>query len=77
AARTIFPDPVESIRIVSSEMRWNNRHGPGVSQRPGTVPLAWKISFDDEVIRSNTSPSRAVAWVDIQTGNVTAMEYRH
>jgi hypothetical protein len=77
AAREVYPESVESIRILSSEMRWNNRHRSGASQRPGTVPVAWKILFNDDVIRSNASLPLAVAWVDIQTGNVTAIEYRH
>ena len=77
AAKTRFPESVESIRIISAEIRWNNRHNPGVSQRPGSVPLAWKVLFDDATIRADPSLPQAVGWVDIQTGNVTDLEYRH
>jgi len=77
AAKTVYPDSVENVRILSSEMRWNNGHAPGTSQRPGTVPLAWKVVFDDATIRASPSLVPGVAWVDIQTGNVTAIEYRH
>jgi hypothetical protein len=76
-AKTMFPESVESIRIMSAEIRWNNGHNPGVSQRPGSVPLGWKVLFDDAAIRADPSLPQAVAWVDIQTGNVTEMEYRH
>ena len=77
AAKTVHPGSVESVRIVSSELRWNNQHDPGTSQRPGSVALAWKVVFDDETIRSTPSLPQGVSWVDIQTGNVTAMAYKH
>ncbi|MDD1693888.1 MAG: hypothetical protein LUQ71_04110 [Methanoregula sp.] len=76
-AKKRFPDSVESIRVLSAEMRWNNLHDPGSSQRPGSIPLEWKVVFDDDTIRSNSSLPPGVGWVDIQTGNVTGIEYRH
>jgi hypothetical protein len=77
AAKTVFPESVESVRIISADIRWNNRNTPGISQRPGSVPLSWKVLFDDATIRGDPSLPQAVGWVDIQTGNVTEMEYRH
>lgn len=77
AAKTLFPDSVGNVRILSAEIRWNNRQTPGISQRPGSVPLGWKVLFDDAVIRADPSLPLAVGWVDIQTGNVTSLEYRH
>lgn len=77
AAKTVYPDSVEDIRILSAEMRWNNQHTAGTSQRPGSVPLEWKVVFDDAAIRDDPALPRGVGWVDIQTGNVTAIEYRH
>ena len=77
AAKTVYPDSVEDIRILSAEMRWNNRHSPGISQRPGTVMLEWKVVFDDATIRADPALIPGVGWVDIQTGTVTGMEYRH
>lgn len=77
AAKAVYPDTVESIRIISADVRWNNRHGPDTAQRPGTVPLQWKIVFDDDTIRNNASLPEGTGWVDVQTGNVTTMEYRH
>jgi len=35
------------------------------------------VVFDDATIRASPSLVPGVAWVDIQTGNVTAIEYRH
>jgi hypothetical protein len=56
-------------------LRWNNQHIPGTSQRPGSVPLDWKIVFDDTTIRADPSLGVGIGWVDIQTGNVTSLDY--
>ncbi|MGA2918636.1 YcdB/YcdC domain-containing protein [Methanoregula sp.] len=77
AAKTKFPLSVESVRIISADIRWNNRHTPGITQRPGSVPLAWKVLFDDATIRADPTLPQGIGWVDIQTGNVTELEYRH
>lgn len=77
AARAEYPEQIGSVRILSSELRWNNGQMKGTIPRPGSVPLAWKIVFDDELLRTNASLARGIAWIDIQTGNVTALEYRH
>jgi len=77
AAKNLYPESVESVRILSAEIRWNNQHTPGASQRPGSIPLEWKVLFDDAAIRANPMLPQAFGWVDIQTGNVTALEYRH
>jgi len=77
AAKSRFPTSVESIRIISSQLRWNNQHIPGTSQRPGSVPLDWKIVFDDTTIRADPSLGGGIGWVDIQTGNVTSLDYVH
>lgn len=76
-AKKVFPESVGSVRILSAEMRWNNGHDPGTSQRPGSVPLAWKVVFDDATIRADNSLPNGIGWIDIQTGNVTTLEYRH
>jgi len=77
AAKDRFPTSVESIRIISSQVRWNNQHIPGTSQRPGSVSLEWKVVFDDAAIRADPSLGAGIGWVDIQTGNVTSLEYVH
>ncbi|PKG33677.1 YcdB/YcdC domain-containing protein [Methanoregula sp.] len=77
AAKVVYPEQIGSVRILSSEMRWNNGQMKATVPRPGSVPLAWKIVFDDELLRADASLAPGIAWVDIQTGNVTAIEYRH
>lgn len=76
AARSEYPDSIGNVRILSADLRWNNDH-TGTIPRPGSVPLAWKIVFDDEILRANASLAPGIAWIDIRTGNVTAIEYRH
>ena len=77
AARAKFPLPVETIRVISADIRWNNQHIAGVTQEPGSVPLAWKVLFDDATIRADPTLPQGIGWVNIQTGNVTELEYRH
>jgi hypothetical protein len=77
AAKERYPDSVESVRIISTGIRWNNRNAAGTSQRPGSVPLEWKVVFDDAAIRTDPLLAAGTGWVDIQTGNVTALDYRH
>ncbi len=42
----------------------------------GAVPLAWKITFDDDYYRSLESPQTAAAFVDAVTGEVLSCDYR-
>jgi hypothetical protein len=76
-AREQFPADVAGLRIRSAEIRWKNKVPYGTVPRPGTIPLAWKVVFDDAVIRANASAEPAVAWVDVQSGDFISFEYRH
>jgi hypothetical protein len=76
-AKEKFPDTIGGLQIVSADMRWMNNVPYGTVPRPGSVPLAWKVVFDDEIIRANTSAQPAVAWVDGQSGEFLAFEYEH
>lgn len=73
-AQETFPESVSGLRIISAEMRWKDQPS---SDRPGSIPLAWKVIFDDDFIRSNSSAQPAVAWVDVQEGRILDFEYRH
>ena len=77
AASDALSVPSESIGILSEGIVWQNRHPPGTVQRPGSIPLRWKVVFDDDFIRSDPSLPPATGWVDIRTGNVTELDYRH
>ncbi|MDP3565103.1 MAG: hypothetical protein Q8R70_11510 [Methanoregula sp.] len=76
-AKEKYPESVSGLRIVSAEIRWKDDHSSGVTPRPGSIPLAWKVVFDDDSIRTNSAGEPAVAWVDAQTGSILDFEYRH
>jgi hypothetical protein len=76
-AKEMYPDNVGGLRIISAELRWKNRVPYGTVPRPGTIPLGWKVVFDDDIIRANAPATPGVAWVDGQTGNFISFDYRH
>jgi len=76
-AKEMYPDSINSLQVVSASVRWKNDLPYGSVPRPGTIPLGWKVVFDDDFIRSNTSAQKGVAWVDVQSGEFIAFDYRH
>ena len=76
-AKAEYPDAVSGLRIISAELRWKNRVPYGTVPRPGTIPLGWKVVFDDDVIRANTSATAGVAWIDVQSGAFMSFDYQH
>ena len=76
-AQEIFPDSSTGLRIISAEIRWKDRHPPGVIPRPGSISAAWKVQFDDDTIRSHEGLSPATAWVDGRTGKILELDYHH
>ena len=76
-AKSIYPSSITGLRILSSDIRWKDRHDPATTPRPATIPLAWKIVFDDDTIRANTGSSPGVGWVDAQTGELLDITYQH
>ncbi|MDO9034462.1 MAG: hypothetical protein Q7U51_04585 [Methanoregula sp.] len=76
-AQETYPESVNGLRIVSAEIKWKDQHPIGVTPRPGSIPLAWKVTFDDEIIRANNSAKPAIAWLDAQTMGILDFEYRH
>ena len=76
-ARETLPAPVSGLRVVSAELLWKDQHPPGVIPRPGSIPLAYKVQFDDDSIRADSSAVPAVGWVDSQTGSILEFRYRH
>jgi hypothetical protein len=76
-AQDTFPGLATGIAILSAEVRWKDGHPIGTVPRPGSIPLAWKVVFDDEIIRAEVSPVPAVAWVDVQSGSLLEFDYEH
>jgi hypothetical protein len=76
-AKEEYPDAVAGLRIISAEIRWKNKVPYGTIPRPGTIPLGWKVVFDDDFIRGNTTATPGVAWIDVQSGDFISFDYRH
>ena len=76
-AKVIYPSSISELRIISADIRWKDRHDPATTPRPSTIPLAWKVVFDDEIIRAKADPVPSVGWVDIQSGELIELTYRH
>jgi hypothetical protein len=76
-AKEEYPDNIAGLRILSADLRWKNNLPYGTVPRPGTIPLGWKVIFDDDFIRGNTSAMPGIAWVDAQTGDFLEFDYRH
>jgi hypothetical protein len=76
-AKETYPADVGGLRIISAGLRWKNLLPYGTTPRPGSIPLAWKVVFDDDLIRANTTAQPAVAWVDAQSGKFISFDYRH
>ena len=58
-AAAIYPASTSSLKIVSAELRWKDFHNPDkVVPVPGSIPLAWKVQFDDESIRRSSGRTR-------------------
>jgi len=76
-AKERYPESVDGLRVISAELKWMDQHPAGVIPRPGSIPLAWKVTFDDDSIRANRSAQPAIAWVDAQTYSILDFEYNH
>jgi len=76
-AKSLYPSSISGLRIISADVRWKDLHDPATIPRPSTIPLAWKIVFDDEIIRAKADPTPAVGWVDAQSGELLEITYQH
>ncbi len=76
-AQETYPASVDGLSIISAEIRWKDHPSQGSIPRPGSIPLAWKVLFTDEIIRAKPLPLPAVGWIDIQTGKILDFHYQH
>jgi len=76
-AKSLYPSSISTLRIISADVYWKDRHNPATIPRPATIPLAWKIIFDDETIRADPKLSPGIGWVDAQTGELLEITYEH
>lgn len=77
-AESMYPSSISGLRhLLSVDIRWKDRHDSATVPRLSSIPLAWKIVFDDDIIRAKADPTPAVGWVDAQTGELLEITYRH
>jgi len=76
-AQETYPASIDGLSIISSEIRWKDHALPGSIPRPGSIPLAWKIVFTDDIIRSKPLALPATGWIDVQTGEILEFYYEH
>lgn len=76
-ARQTYPASASGLTIVSAEIRWKDQRPPRSFPRPGSIPIAWKVQFYDDVLREKQWPMPAVGWVDTQTGKILDFYYQH
>jgi hypothetical protein len=69
--------PASVIEILSAEIRWKDQYPKGSIPRPGSIPLAWKVQFTDEIIQSKETRVAATGWVDVQKGTIIEFDYQH
>ncbi|NMB78721.1 MAG: PepSY domain-containing protein [Methanomicrobiales archaeon] len=77
-AKERYPEMGGSMRILSRDLRWKDSGIPVHAViAPGSIPLAWKVVFDDEVLRAKSNPGTGTGWVDAQDGTLMDLVYRH
>lgn len=76
-AKTLYPSSISTLHIISADRRWKDSHDPATTPRPSSIPLAWKVVFDDDIIRAKANPVPAVGWVDTRTGEIIEFTYQH
>jgi hypothetical protein len=76
-AKETHPESVNELSIVSAEIRWKDHQPAAALPRPGSIPMAWKIQFTDDIILARQLPSPAVGWIDVQTGKILDFYYPH
>jgi hypothetical protein len=76
-AKEYYPEEIGSVRIISADVFWKNGIPEGTIPRPGSIPLAWRVIFEDDTMRANPSLPKGVAWLDAQTGELLSFEYKH
>ena len=76
-AQESYPASGDGLSIISAEIRWKDHPSQRSIPRPGSIPLAWKVLFTDEIIRAKQPLVPAVGWVDTQTGTILDINYQH
>jgi len=76
-AKQTYPAASDGLRIISADRRWKDQIPSGSIPRPGSIPIAWKVQFDDTIIRQKPWLLPGVGWVDDQSGKILDFYYLH
>jgi hypothetical protein len=76
-AKQTYPASSDGLKIITADRRWKDQTPPGSIPRPGSIPIAWKVQFDDTIIREKPWLSPGVGWVDDQSGKILDFYYLH
>jgi hypothetical protein len=76
-AKQTYPASSDGLKIISADRRWKDQIPSGSIPRPGSIPIAWKVQFDDTIIRQKPWLLPGVGWVDDQSGKILDFYYLH
>jgi predicted transcriptional regulator with HTH domain len=77
-AKSCYPESAYSFRIVSADLQWMDSYpADKFIPKPGVIPLAWHVRFNDKTIRAEDLRRTDDVWVDAQNGTLLSMEYFH
>jgi hypothetical protein len=76
-AKQTYPAASDGLKIITADRRWKDQTPSGSIPRPGTIPIAWKVQFDDTIIRQKPWLLPGVGWVDDQSGKILDFYYLH
>ncbi len=76
-AKQTYPAASDGLKIISAERQWKDQTPPGSVPRPGSISIAWKVQFDDTIIRQKPWLLPGVGWVDDQSGKILDFYYLH
>jgi hypothetical protein len=76
-ATQTYPASSDGLKIISADRRWKDQIPSGSIPRPGSIPIAWKVQFDDTIISQKPWLLPGVGWVDDQSGKILDFYYLH
>ena len=76
-AKQTYPAASDGLKIITADRRWKDQTPSGSIPRPGSISIAWKVQFDDTIIRQKQWLLPGVGWVDDQSGKILDFYYLH
>jgi hypothetical protein len=76
-AKQTYPASSDGLKIITADRRWKDQTPSGNVPRPGTISIAWKVHFDDTIIRQKPWLLPGAGWVDDQSGKILDFYYLH